>query len=139
MKKIEKVVFDYNSDNKYDVLISYEGSEYNYDEKYGTLVFDKEQDAWVLWYWDNNTGDEGVTYYKELEETEEEIESEILDQQKYIANREILTISITKKILWCFLFAKNNPPKGVVVCKILNCDYLTIMYLQKGKLGRRVD
>lgn len=45
MKKIEKVVFDYNDDNTYDVLISYEGSEYNYNEKYGTLVFDKEQDA----------------------------------------------------------------------------------------------
>lgn len=29
---------------------------------------------------DDNTGDEGVTYYKELEDTEEEIESEILDQ-----------------------------------------------------------
>lgn len=139
MKKIEKVVFDYNSDNTYDVLISYEGSEYNYNEKYGTLVFDKEQDAWVLWHWDNNTGDEGVTYYKELEDTEEEIESEILDQQKYIENREILTISITKKILWCFLFGENNPPKGVVVCKILYCDYLTIMYLQKSKLGRRVN
>lgn len=107
MKKIEKVVFDYNDDNTYDVLISYEGSEYNYNEKYGTLVFDKEQDAQVLWYWDNNTGDEGVTYYKELEDTEEEIESEILDQQKYIATREILTKSITKKILWCFLFTKN--------------------------------
>ena len=43
-------------------------------------LLNKEQDAWVLWYWDNNTGDEGVTYYKELEDTEEEIESEILDQ-----------------------------------------------------------
>ena len=39
-----------------------------------------KRNACVLWYWDNNTGDEGVTYYKELEDTEEEIESEILDQ-----------------------------------------------------------
>lgn len=82
-------------------------------------LLNKEQDAWVLWHWDNNTGDEGVTNYKELEDTEEEIESEILDQQKYIANREIFMISITKKILWCFLFAKR-----VVVCKILYCDLL---------------
>lgn len=43
-------------------------------------LLNKEQDAWVLWHWDNNTGDEGVTNYKELEDTEEEIESEILDQ-----------------------------------------------------------
>lgn len=45
MKKVENIAFYDNGDNTYDILISYAGSEYNYDEKYGTLEFDEDQDA----------------------------------------------------------------------------------------------
>ncbi|CCI81619.1 hypothetical protein [Lactobacillus hominis] len=37
-------------------------------EYIGKLIFDEDQNAWALWYWDNSTGDEGVTYTEDLEE-----------------------------------------------------------------------
>ena len=77
-KKVEKVMFQDNGDNSYDVLICYVGSEDNYDEKYGTLEYDAEQEAWVLNYKTVYGGD-GVTYYENLKETEEEIKEEILN------------------------------------------------------------
>lgn len=43
---------------------------------YGYLEFDKNQDAWVLW---PNDIDDGVTYYDDLQETEEEIREELED------------------------------------------------------------
>lgn len=54
--------------NKYDVLVN--------ENDYGTLTFDEEQGAWVLW---PNEIDDGVTYFEDLEETKEAIADEIKD------------------------------------------------------------
>ena len=53
---------------KYDVLVD--------EDDYGTLFFDEDQGAWVLWPF---SIDDGVTYFEDLEETKEAI----ADQIKY--------------------------------------------------------
>lgn len=45
-------------------------------DKYGTLVFDHEQSAWVLW---PVSIDDGISYWDDLVETEETITDEIED------------------------------------------------------------
>jgi len=52
--------------NKYGVLVN--------EDDYGTLTFDEEQGAWVLW---PISIDDGVTYFEDLEETKEAITDEI--------------------------------------------------------------
>lgn len=46
------------------------------DSTYGKLVFDDEQNAWVLW---PESIDDGITYFDDLEETKEAIHDEIVD------------------------------------------------------------
>lgn len=62
------VKFDEVDARNYDVLVN--------DDDYGKLAFDQEQNAWVLW--PDSIGD-GVTYFDDLEETEEYITDEIKD------------------------------------------------------------
>ena len=45
-------------------------------DKYGTLIFDHEQSAWVLW---PVSIDDGISYSDDLAETEETITDEIED------------------------------------------------------------
>ena len=45
-------------------------------DDYGTLKFDEDQGAWVLW---PNSIDDAVTYFEDLEETQETITDEIKD------------------------------------------------------------
>ena len=69
MKKVEFV----KNDEAYDVRIVNPENQYDW-QKYGELVFDDEQDAWVLW---PETLDDGVTYEESLEETKQEIIDEL--------------------------------------------------------------
>ena len=46
------------------------------NERYGSLEWDSDQNAWVLWFW-GCYGDEGVTYFEDLEETEDYIRNEL--------------------------------------------------------------
>lgn len=46
------------------------------NERYGSLEWDSDQNAWVLWFW-GCYGDEGVTYFEDLEETEDYIRDEL--------------------------------------------------------------
>ena len=62
------VKFDEVDARNYDVLVS--------GEDYGKLVFDQEQNTWVLW---PNEIDDGVTYFDSLKETKEAIADEIKD------------------------------------------------------------
>lgn len=43
-------------------------------ENYGELIFDTNQDAWVLW---PNQIDDGVTYFADLQETMDQIRYEL--------------------------------------------------------------
>lgn len=43
-------------------------------EKYGKLIFDIDQDAWVLW---PDQIDDGITYFDDLKETEDQIKFEL--------------------------------------------------------------
>nr|DAJ54873.1 MAG TPA: hypothetical protein [Caudoviricetes sp.] len=43
-------------------------------ENYGELIFDVDQNAWVLW---PEKIDDGVTYYDDLQETMDQIEFEL--------------------------------------------------------------
>lgn len=73
------VSFEKDGDNKYLVNAKdSNGVEFNY----GVLLFDKDQEAWVLWtgmgYSEADTSlsddsDDGVTYEESLEETKQEI------------------------------------------------------------------
>lgn len=79
MKKVEFV----KNAEAYDVRIVNPENKYDW-EKYGELVFDDDQEAWVLWtgtsYSDGelaNTSDDGVTYEESLEETKQEIVDEL--------------------------------------------------------------
>lgn len=79
MRKVEFV----KNDEAYDVRIVNPENKYDW-EKYGELVFDDDQEAWVLWtgtsYSDGelaNTSDDGVTYEESLEETKQEIVDEL--------------------------------------------------------------
>jgi len=62
------VKFDEVDAKKYDVLAN--------GDDYGTLTFDEDQGAWVLW---PISIDDGVTYFEDLEETKEAITDEIED------------------------------------------------------------
>lgn len=75
MGKIKSIDFLSNSDNTYDVLITYTNDD---QLMYGILRFDDEQGAWVLWY-TGQGGDDGVAYHESLRETEEQVEDEIID------------------------------------------------------------
>ncbi|MES5121361.1 hypothetical protein [Lactobacillus gasseri] len=43
-------------------------------ENYGELIFDTDQDAWVLW---QKQIDDGVTYFADLQETMDQIKYEL--------------------------------------------------------------
>ena len=43
-------------------------------EKYGVLIFDTDQDVWVLW---PEQIDDGVGYFDDLKETEDQIKFEL--------------------------------------------------------------
>lgn len=75
MGKIKSIDFLKNTDNSHDVMITYENDD---QFTYGTLEFDKEQGAWVLWY-KGQGGDDGVTYHESLQETEEQVKDEVID------------------------------------------------------------
>lgn len=47
---------------------------YSDDEEYGSLDYDADQKAWVLW---PNDIDDGVTYWEGLKESEDQIEFEL--------------------------------------------------------------
>ena len=79
MKKVEFV----KNDEAYDVRIINPENKYDW-EKYCELVFDDDQEAWVLWtgttYSDGelaNTSDDGVTYEESLEDSKQEIVDEL--------------------------------------------------------------
>lgn len=63
MKKIE---FSAPYENPVEVTVD--------GDMYGTLVFDHEQNAWVLW---PVYGDDGISYWESLTETEKTITDEI--------------------------------------------------------------
>lgn len=44
------------------------------EENYGELIFDTDQDAWVLW---PKQSDDGVTYFADLQETMDQIKYEL--------------------------------------------------------------
>lgn len=44
------------------------------EENYGELIFYTDQDAWVLW---PKQIDDGVTYFADLQETEDQIKYEL--------------------------------------------------------------
>lgn len=44
------------------------------EENYGELIFDTDQDAWVLW---SKQIDDGVTYFADLQETMDQIKYEL--------------------------------------------------------------
>lgn len=62
---MKQIKFDKDND-KVNVIVD--------DENYGYLVFDKDQDAWVLW---PEAIDDGITYWQSLEETENQIKDEL--------------------------------------------------------------
>ena len=63
-----KIKFIKKDENTYDVELN--------GESYGSLEFDLGQNAWALWFW-GCYGDEGVTYFEDLKETENCIVDEI--------------------------------------------------------------
>lgn len=79
------VYFDKNNEKSYDVRLY---NDYKYDfTRYGVLKLDASG-VWVLWtgtsYSDNESGlatnsDEGVSYFKDLEETQNTIKDELIE------------------------------------------------------------
>lgn len=63
---MKKVQFSAAYENKVEVTVD--------GDKYGILIFDKEQNAWVLWA---VSIDDGISYSDNLVETEETITDEI--------------------------------------------------------------
>ena len=63
-----KIKFIKKDENTYDAELN--------GESYGLLELDLDQNAWVLWFW-GCYGDEGVTYFEDLEETKKCIADEI--------------------------------------------------------------
>lgn len=74
-----KIKFIEKDENTYDVELN--------GEAYGSLEFDSDQNAWVLWLW-GCYGDEGVTYFEDLEETKNCIVDEIYFAEKEKSERE---------------------------------------------------
>lgn len=64
MKKVE---FSEAIDNEVEVMVN--------GDSYGVIKFDADQNVWVLWPADI---DDGVSYFEDLEETEENIKDEII-------------------------------------------------------------
>ena len=85
--KYIEFIFDDNSDGTYTVTVATNLSEYReYD--FGLLDWDEMQNVYVLWtgasYSSEGSGlaknsDEGVSYYDNLQETEDAIKDEIID------------------------------------------------------------
>ena len=65
---MKKVQFSTPYEDRVEVIVN--------GGNYGTLVFDHEQSAWVLW---PVSIDDGVSYWDDLVETEETITDEIED------------------------------------------------------------
>lgn len=63
---MKKIKFSTPYENQVEVTVD--------GDKYGTLILDKEQNAWVLWA---TTIDDGISYSDDLVETEETITDEI--------------------------------------------------------------
>lgn len=80
MKKLH--LFD-NQDGTYDVQAWKDKEGYDYD-LVGTFVFDKDQNAYVLWkdYYVDNRGDQhfdgdGVSYFESIKESFDYLEQEL--------------------------------------------------------------
>jgi hypothetical protein len=65
---MKKVQFSNRYEDRVEVIVN--------GENYGTLIFDHDQNVWVLW---PSTIDDGIIYSDDLEETEEIITDEIKD------------------------------------------------------------
>lgn len=65
---MKKVQFSTRYEDRVEVIVN--------GGNYGTLVFDHEQNAWVLW---PVSIDDGISYSDDLAETEETITDEIQD------------------------------------------------------------
>ena len=63
---MKKVQFSTRYEDRVEVIVN--------GNNYGTLIFDHEQNIWVLW---PSTIDDGVSYSDDLAETEETITDEI--------------------------------------------------------------
>lgn len=68
-----KIKFIEKDKNTYDVELN--------GANYGSLEFNSDQNVYVLWFW-GCYGDEGVTYFEDLKETEECIADEIYFAEK---------------------------------------------------------
>lgn len=84
---MKQIKFIENDEKNYDIRIYYSDNKNDY-LKYGELVFDDDQDAWVCWtgqgYSDKDTAwgnesDEGFTYEKDLGLTKQIIINELED------------------------------------------------------------
>ena len=64
---MKKIQFSTQYDDRVEVLID--------GDNYGTLVFDREQNIWVLW---PAMIDDGVSYSDDLEETKDIITGEVM-------------------------------------------------------------
>ena len=65
---MKKVQFSTRYEDRVEVIVN--------GNNYGTLIFDHEQNVWVLW---PSTIDDGVSYSDDLAETQEIITDEIED------------------------------------------------------------
>ena len=65
---MKKVQFSTRYEDRVEVIVN--------GNNYGTLIFDHDQNAWVLW---PSTIDDGVSYSDDLAETQEIITDEIED------------------------------------------------------------
>ena len=65
---MKKVQFSTRYEDRVEVIVN--------GNNYGTLIFDHEQNVWVLW---PSTIDDGVSYSDDLAETKEIITDEIED------------------------------------------------------------
>ncbi|MCF1843479.1 hypothetical protein [Lactobacillus jensenii] len=73
---MKHLLFEKIDDSKYEIFESSE--EYSLGDYQGSLEFDEEQDAWV-YYFCSISGDEGVTYTEDIDETIEMIQDEYQD------------------------------------------------------------
>lgn len=64
---MKKIAFSEAIDNEVEVTVN--------GDSYGVIKFDAGQNAWVLW---PVSIDDGVSYFEDLEETEETIKDEII-------------------------------------------------------------
>jgi hypothetical protein len=64
--KMDKIKFLFEDENTYDIELN--------GERYGSLEWDEDQKAWVLW---PLSIDDGITYFEDLKETESYIKDEL--------------------------------------------------------------